>query len=107
VEYKQSQTQAYYQRLFEGETENLSYSIETPDTVTRLYDSAWLPQGQLNVGAEWQLTPGFALAAETGVRLQGARKYSDYTNTAGELIEGGKGDVNVSIPVTLRGSINF
>ena len=107
VEYKQSQTQAYYQRLFEGESENTRYSIESPDTVTPLYDSAWLPQGQLNVGAEWQLTPGFALAAETGVRLQGARKYSDYTNTAGELIEGEKGDVNVSIPVTLRGSINF
>ena len=107
VEYKQSQTQTFYQRAFDGESADLTYSVPTPDTTTRLYDAAWLPQGQLNVGAEWQLTPGFALAAETGVRLEGARNYSDTTNTAGDIIEGGKGDLNISIPLTLRGSINF
>lgn len=107
VEFTQSQTQTSYQRVFEGDTENLTYSVPTTDTPTRLYDAQWLPQGQLNVGAEWQLTPSFALAAETGVRLQGGRDYADFTNAAGDLVEGRKGDMNISVPVTLRGSINF
>ena len=59
------------------------------------------------MGAEWQLTPGFALAAETGVKIQGARDYADFVNAAGETIEGPSGDANISIPLTLRGSINF
>ena len=53
------------------------------------------------------MTPGFAIAAETGLRVQGARNYADTTNSAGDIIEGGKGDMNVSVPVTLRGSVNF
>jgi len=102
------QSQAFYQRTFEesGDAEHF-YSVPTPTNSTRLYDSQWIPQGQLNVGAEWQLTPGFALAAETGVRVQGAREYADFTNAAGETISGEKGDANISIPFTLRGSVNF
>ena len=107
VEFTQSQTQTYYQRAFEGQTENLTYSVPISSTPTRIYDAQWLPQGQLNVGAEWQVTPGFALAAETGVRLQGGRDYADFTNNSGDLVEGRKGDMNISVPVTLRGSINF
>ncbi|MEP3654504.1 MAG: hypothetical protein ABJO36_06365 [Litorimonas sp.] len=107
VEFTQSQTQTFYQRAFEGQTTDLTYSVPTADTPTRLYDAQWLPQGQLNVGAEWQVTPGFAIAAETGVRLQDGRDYADFTNAAGDLVEGRKGDMNISVPVTLRGSINF
>ncbi len=107
VDFRQSQTQTYYQRAFEGQTDNLTYSVPGASTTTRLYDSQWLPQGQLNVGAEWQVTPGFALAAETGVRVQDGRDYADFTNAAGDVVEGRKGDLNVSVPVTLRGSINF
>lgn len=76
-------------------------------TTQRLYDAQWVPQGQLNVGAEWQVTPGFALAAESGVRIQGAREYADFTNAAGDVVSGAKGDTNISIPFTLRGSVNF
>ena len=77
-------------------------------TTTQLYDSAWVPQGQLNVGAEWQVTPGMALALESGVRIEGARDYSDYTDVnTGLVVSGRKGDTNISIPLTLRGSVNF
>ncbi len=108
VDFKSSQTQVSYDQAFlSGSVENNSFNVPSDGTPTRLYDSQWLPQGQLNFGAEWQMTPGFALAAETGLRFQGARDYADFTNAAGDLVEGAKGDVNVSIPLTLRGSINF
>lgn len=116
-----SQQQAAYDVTFEniatgsnnGETEWFEVPADNPGanpllgTTARLYDAQWLPQGQLNVGAEWQLTPSFALAAETGVRFKGAREYADFTDFNGELIEGRKGSINVSVPVTLRGSVNF
>jgi len=108
VDFKTTQTQVSYLTAFDsGGDETGEYLIPTASTTTRLYDSQWLPQGQLNLGAEWQLTPGFALAAETGVRIQGGRDYADFTNAAGDLVEGRKGDLNISVPVTLRGSINF
>ena len=107
VDVRVSQTQAFYTRAFEGTEGDATYSVPTADDTTRLYDAQWLPQGQLNVGAEWQVTPGFALAAETGVKIQGAREYADFTNAAGETISGAKGDANISIPLTLRGSVNF
>lgn len=108
VDFKVSQTQSSYQTAFDSLGENPgNFSVPSNNEPTRVYDSQWLPQGQLNLGAEWQLTPGFALAAETGVRFQGGRDYADFTNAAGDLVEGRKGDLNVSIPVTLRGSINF
>jgi len=107
VDVTASQTQGYYDRLYEGETGELKFDVPTDTTSTRIYDSAWLPQGQLNVGAEWQVTPGFALAAETGLKVQGARGYADFTNAAGETVSGESGEANISIPLTLRGSINF
>jgi len=51
----------------------------------------------LNAGMEWQVTPKTALALETGVRIEGARDYSN----------GERGDTNVVVPLTLRGSFNF
>ncbi len=107
VDIAASQTQGFYDRLFDGQTEDLYFDIPTNTTSTRVYDSEWLPQGQLNVGAEWQITPGFALAAETGLKVQGSREYADFTNAAGETVSGASGDTNISIPLTLRGSINF
>jgi hypothetical protein len=107
VDFTSTQTQTFYQRAFDGETEGLTYAVPTAVNSRRLYDSAWLPQGQLNVGAEWQITPRTALALESGVRVQGARDYADFVNAAGETVSGAKGDMNISIPVTLRGSFNF
>ena len=62
-----------------------------------LYDSQWVLSGGLQAGLEWQVTPGTALALETGLRVQGARDYSN----------GAKGDSRISVPLTLRGSFNF
>lgn len=107
VDISVGQTQAFYQQSFEGATEDNFYDVPQPVNNTRIYDSQWVPQGQLNVGAEWQVTPRFALAAESGVRVQGAREYADFTNAAGDVVSGAKGDTNVSIPFTLRGSVNF
>jgi len=56
-----------------------------------------VPTGALNAGLEWQVTPKTALAFETGLRFEGGR---DYTN-------GEKGDEQVAIPFTIRGSYNF
>ncbi len=97
--------QTSYQQAFDG-TDGATY--EVPNTgSTRVYDAQWLPQGQLNIGAEWQVTPGFALAAETGLKVQGRREYADFTNADGDVVSGANGDTNYSIPLTLRGSINF
>lgn len=105
VDVNVSQRQTSYQAVFEGADET---TFEVPGTSsTRLYDAEWLPQGQLNIGAEWQLTPRFALAAETGLKVQGSREYNDFTNADGETISGRNGDTNFSIPLTLRGSVNF
>ena len=108
VDFTTSQTQASFSQAFAaGSTEGTSFDVPSDGTSTRLYDSDWLVQGQLNVGAEWQITPGFALAAETGLRFQDSRDYEDFTNAAGDFVEGPSGDVNISIPLTLRGSVNF
>jgi len=115
------QQQAAYDTTFEnistgennGETEWFEVPADNPGanpllgTTARLYDAQWLPQGQLNIGAEWQITPGFAIAAETGLKFKGAREYADFTDTNGDSITGRKGDVNISVPLTLRGSVNF
>lgn len=70
----------------------------TPATRTvELYDAQWVPMGSLKAGVEWQVTPKTALAFETGLRVEGARDYSNGT----------KGDTNVTVPLTLRGSFNF
>lgn len=103
------QTQVLYSAAFEAEgSESVgTFTVPNSGERTRLYDSQWLPQGQLNVGAEWQVTPKWALALESGLRIQEGRDAVDYTDAAGDLVEGRKGDTNVSIPLTLRGSINF
>ncbi len=96
VSYDSSQTQRFYERAFES-GENDYYEIVGPNTRVDLYDSQWVPSGQLNAGMEWQVTPKSALAFETGVRVEGARKYSN----------GERGDKNIAIPMTIRGSYNF
>lgn len=66
-------------------------------TSVNIYDSEWVPSGQLNAGVEWQVTPKTALAFETGLRYEGSR----------DLITGDDGDTNIAIPFTVRGSYNF
>ena len=73
-----------------------TYGTQTTEGV-QVYDSQWVPTGQLNAGVDWQVTPKTALAFETGVRIEGARKYSN----------GEKGDKNIAIPFKIRGSYNF
>ena len=64
---------------------------------TVLTEAQWIPTGQLNAGLEWQATPKTAIAFETGVKFEGAR---DYANDA-------KGDNNITVPFTIRGTYNF
>lgn len=98
VSYTVAQNQLSYQFAFaDPAPSNLYSEISGPDTRVDLYDSQWVPSGQLNAGMEWQVTPKTALAFETGVRIEGAREYSN----------GSKGDKNIAIPVTIRGSYNF
>ena len=98
VSFNTAQTQLFYERAFEsgGEVADF-YSVIGPSTRVDLYDSQWIPSGQLNAGIEWQLTPKTAMAFETGVRIEGAREYSNGT----------KGSTNVAVPLTIRGSYNF
>ena len=94
------QNQLYYQQAFE-DGENIFYDVVPPNingsARVELYDSQWVPAGQLNAGMEWQVTPKTALAFETGLRIEGAREYSN----------GERGDNNIAIPMTIRGSYNF
>jgi hypothetical protein len=99
VTYKTDQRQRFYQQAFEnpdGESSQF-YNLDGQETKVSLYDSQWVPSGQLNAGVEWQVTPKTGIALETGVRIEGARKY---TNDE-------RGDTNVAIPFTIRGSYNF
>ncbi|MEM9599950.1 MAG: hypothetical protein AAF926_02905 [Pseudomonadota bacterium] len=102
------QRQLSYESVYQAETPNYydldiaGYDLDanpgTPDTRrVDLYDAQWVPSGRLSAGVEWQVTPSTAFAFETGLRVEGAR---DYTN-------GEKGDTHLSVPVTLRGSFNF
>ena len=99
VSFNTTQEQAFYRRAFDsasGVTEDY-YTVTGPEQRVELYDSQWVPSGQLNAGMEWQVTPKTALAFETGVRIEGSRDYSN----------GVKGDTNIAIPMTIRGSYNF
>jgi hypothetical protein len=109
VHYTLDQRQLSYTSVFE-EDERAYYDLDVPGGfdvdnnaatpgVSRvdLYDSQWVLSGGLQAGLEWQVTPGTALALETGLRVQGARDYSN----------GAKGDSRISVPLTLRGSFNF
>jgi len=59
--------------------------------------SQWVPTGTVTAGIEWQATPRTALAFETGLRYEGGRE------DVNEL----RGDDNISVPFTIRGSYNF
>ena len=102
VSYTLDQRQLSYESVYESE-DLFYYDVDdNPANAARatrvdLYDSQWVPTGRLNAGVEWQVTPKTALAFETGVRFEGARDYSN----------GAKGDNNITVPVTLRGSFNF
>lgn len=104
VDVKVTQRQRFYERGFDQNgaaataTDSAQfYDITDPATTVTIFDNQWVPAGQVNVGAEWQVTPATALAFETGVRVQGGRKYAN----------GARADTNISVPVTLRGSFNF
>jgi len=90
------QEQLFYEDAYVNNEANF-YTVTDPSSRVDLYDSQWVPSGQLNAGMEWQVTPKTALAFETGVRIEGARKYSN----------GERGDNNIAIPMTIRGSYNF
>ena len=103
VSYDVTQNQVFYRRAFEaGGTQPDQFFQVVPPNVSGpsrvdLYDSQWVPTGQLNAGVEWQVTPKTALAFESGLRFEGAREFSN----------GERGDTNIAIPVTVRGSYNF
>jgi len=101
VSFEITQNQALYNESYnDASTVGNLYEVFTPGTprqVVDLYDSQWVPTGALNAGVEWQATPRTAIAFETGVRVDGGRKYSN-GNREGE---------SVSIPLTIRGSYNF
>ena len=90
-----TQAQTNYADAFNGDGAPQT-SAAGPVNV-ELYDSEWVPLGQLNAGVEWQVTPKTALAFETGLRYEGSR----------DLVSGDNGDTNISIPLTVRGSYNF
>ena len=98
VSFDVTQEQAFFERSYNAQsTSEEFYTITGPTNTEQLYDSQWVPSGQLNAGMEWQVTPKTAVAFETGVRIEGARKYSN----------GERGDKNIAIPMTIRGSYNF
>ncbi|WP_409433063.1 hypothetical protein ACJ3XI_00795 [Litorimonas sp. RW-G-Af-16] len=97
VSFDVTQRQTIYDRVMNGETENLTYEVVGPQTTVQLYESQWLPTGQVSAGLDWQVTPKTSLAVETGLRVEGAREYAN----------GEKGDTNITVPFTLRGSYNF
>lgn len=98
VSYDVNQQNLRLDTAFLTEGEELQYDvIQGPRQTVELYNSQWVPSGQVNAGVEWQATPKTAIAFETGLRFEGAR---DYAN-------GEKGDTNIAIPFTIRGSYNF
>lgn len=98
VSFVATQEQLEYEGAFTSGGDDADfYTVTTNNDPVDFYDSQWVPSGQLNAGMEWQVTPKTALAFETGVRLEGARKYSN----------GERGDKNIAIPMTIRGSYNF
>ena len=103
VSFNISQDQVFYQEAFEaGGTQPDQFFDVVPNNISgpsqiELFDSEWVPTGQLNAGVEWQVTPKTALAFESGLRFERGREYSN----------GERASTNVAIPVTVRGSYNF
>ena len=96
ITYKTAQNQLFLGRAFEDDLYEY-YDVPTAGTVNTLYDSDWLINGALTTGLEWQLTPKTALAFETGLKAYQSR----------DFVSGDSGDMNVVVPLTLRGSYNF
>jgi len=97
------QEQLFLERAFESNAQTLDFFDALPNrggaviNNVELFDAQWVPTGTVTAGVEWQATPRTAIAFETGVRFEGGR---DDVNDV-------KGDDNVSIPFTIRGSYNF
>ena len=123
-----SQTQANYQAAFDNSatrpaseaTQGTLYNVVPAqlggqEATVRLYDEQWIPSGRLNAGVEWQASPRMSLAFETGVEVRGGLRYSDNEitdfdengNAFTTTVEGQRGDTDISIPLTVRGSFNF
>ena len=96
-----------HQAVAAEETSNEYIRNLNDDDPVQIFDSQWVPTGQLNAGLEWQATPKMAVAFETGVKFEGARTYVDTQDEDGNTIAGLKGDNNISVPFTIRGSYNF
>lgn len=96
ITFKTDQNQLFLERAFEN-GEYAYYDVPTVGTVNTLYESDWLVNGALTAGLEYQLTPKTALAFETGIKA-----YQDRSFVSGE-----SGDMNIAVPLTLRGSYNF
>jgi len=97
ITYKTQQNQLYLADAIDnGEPYNY-YDVPTADQVSNLYDDAWLINGGLTAGMEWQVTPKTAFAFETGLKAYQER----------DFVSGEAGDMNVTVPLTLRGSYNF
>ena len=97
------QRQLFLERAFESNLETLDFFDALPNrggaviSNVELFDSQWVPTGTVTAGIEWQATPRTALAFETGLRYEGGRE------DVNEL----RGDDNISVPFTIRGSYNF
>ena len=123
-----SQTQSNYRQAFENAAtvspseaaQGTLYNVVPAqlggqEATVRLYDEQWIPSGRLNAGVEWQASPRMSLAFETGVEVRGALRYSDNEitdfdengNAFTTTVEGQRGDTDISIPLTVRGSFNF
>jgi len=89
------------------DTRNVYVPQRNTQAPIEVFEAQWVPTGQLNAGLEWQATPKTAIAFETGVKFEGARRYGDTTDVNGNTIDGRKGDNNISVPFTIRGSYNF
>ncbi len=113
---------AHYNALsYKAERQNLDLHEAIADTETSIeyipqrnadapvsvFDSQWVATGQLNAGLEWQATPKMAIAFETGVKFESSRDYADTLDENNQVVPGSKGDGNVSVPFTIRGSYNF
>lgn len=96
VSYKaQTELLEIHDFVLDGET--IFEPVFNEDNPNILHEAQWVGLGQLNAGLEWQATPRTAIAFETGVKFETAREYAN----------GNKGDSNVSVPFTIRGSYNF
>ncbi len=98
VSFDVSQNQRFLERAFESDGATADYyNVAGPTTSVEVFDSEWVPTGQLNAGVEWQVTPKTALAFESGLKFQGSRDFENGENSS----------TNIAIPFTVRGSYNF